>query len=132
MEFQISSPEPFTGKSPKDWDRWFRRFERYRIASGLVEKGKNLQVNMLLYLIGENGDDILASFALAQDDMKKYEVAEQKFCAYFNRRVKVIHERAIFNRIRQQNEESVNDYVVWLSISRPRSEFFGSCTRNDS
>ena len=68
MEFQISPPEPFTGKSPEDWDRWFRRFEKYRIASGLVEKGENLQVNMLLYLIGENGDDILASFALSQDD----------------------------------------------------------------
>ena len=109
MEFQISTSEPFTEKSPEDWDRCFRRLERCRIASGLADKDENLQVNMLLYVIGENGDDILVSCALSQDNMKKHEVVKQKFCEYFNQRVHVIYERAIFNRRRQQTAKSVND-----------------------
>ena len=81
MEFQISPPKPFTGKLPEEWNCWFRRFKRYRVASDLADKDENsLQVNMLLYLIGENRDDILASFALSQDNKKKYEVVKQKFC----------------------------------------------------
>ena len=76
-EFQISPPEPFTDKKQEDWDRWIRRFERYRVASGLAEKDDKMQVNRLLYLVGEKGENVLASFGLSEEDASKYDVVRQ-------------------------------------------------------
>ena len=45
-------------------------------ASGLSEKDETVQVNTLLYSMGDEADDILHSFTLSADDMKKYEVVK--------------------------------------------------------
>ena len=46
------------------WIRWSRRFERYRIASGLKTKPEYRQVSTLLYAMGDCADDILATLRL--------------------------------------------------------------------
>ena len=46
------------------WIRWSRRFERYRIASGLKTKPEYEQVSTLLYAMGDCADDILATLRL--------------------------------------------------------------------
>ncbi len=42
-----------------------RRFERFRSASGLSEKSAVVQVNALIYSMGDDADDILRSFGLS-------------------------------------------------------------------
>ena len=41
--YQVGPPEPFTFSRPEEWTRWSRRFERFRQASGLKEKGDEAQ-----------------------------------------------------------------------------------------
>ena len=57
--FQVSTPEKLNFK-PEDWERWIRRFERFRIASKLDKENAVAQENTLIYSMGDEADDILA------------------------------------------------------------------------
>ena len=81
--FQVSAPEPFTFSRPGEWPKWIRRFERFRVASGLSEKDDKTQVNTLIYSMGDQADDILSSFSLSADDSKKYAPVKAKFDGHF-------------------------------------------------
>ena len=96
--FQVATPEPFTFSRPDEWPKWIRRFERFRIASGLVSRDEEAQVNTLIYSMGDEADDVLRSFALSEEDRKSYGTVKAKFDAHFIQRRNVIFERAKFNR----------------------------------
>ena len=76
--------------------------ERFRIASGLDGKAEEAQVNTLLYSMGDEGDDILRSFSLSEEDQKKYNTVKAKFDGHFVKRRNTIFERAKFNSRRQE------------------------------
>ena len=88
--YQISAPEPFDCANSEEWTRWVRRFERFRSASGLAEKSGESQVNTLVYAMGDAADDILQSFALSEDDQKKYDTVKEKFDTYFTKKKNTI------------------------------------------
>ena len=50
--FQVNPPEQFTFK-PEEWGKWSRRFERFRIASGLSKESEDSQINALIYSMGD-------------------------------------------------------------------------------
>ena len=52
--------------------RLAQTFERFRKASGLNLKEEEMQVNTLLYSLGDATDDVLCSFNLAEEDAKNY------------------------------------------------------------
>lgn len=84
--FQISPPESFSFTNPEERPKWIRRFERYRLASGLSNKSAEVEVNALIYHMGDQADDILTSFGLLDDDKKKYDVVKAKFERHFIKR----------------------------------------------
>ena len=112
--FQVAIPEPFTFSRPEEWSKWIRRFERFRIASGLASREDDVQVNTLIYAMGDQADDVLRSFALSDMDRRKYDTVKEKFDGYFIRRRNVIYERAKFNRRKQEEGETVEAFVTAL------------------
>ena len=60
--YQVSPPEQFNFSYPQEWPKWARRFEWCRKASDLEEKEDEVQVNILIYAMGDDADDILCSF----------------------------------------------------------------------
>lgn len=70
--YQVSPPEQFTFSRPQEWSKWIRRFERFRSASGLNDKPEEVQVNTLIYTMGDEADDILRSFTLTEEDARVY------------------------------------------------------------
>ena len=68
---QLRPPEPFKFKSPDGWLKWKRRFEQYRDASGLSGESDARQVSTLLYCLGEEENDVLASTNISEADKKK-------------------------------------------------------------
>ena len=66
-----------------------RKFERFRMASGLNSKEEANQVNTLVYTMGESADDILNSMGLSEEDKSKYETVKGKFTAHFVKGVNV-------------------------------------------
>ena len=67
------------------------------MASGLSAKDDEMQVNTLIYAMGDEGDDILRSFDLSEVDCKKYDVVRGKFETHFVQQRNFIFERAKFN-----------------------------------
>ena len=112
--FQVSAPENFNFAHPDDWPKWIRRFERYRLASGLSSKSEEMQVNALIYYMGDQADDILLSFGLSDEDKKKYNTVKGKFEGHFVIRRNTIYERAKFNQRRQLPGESVDNFITAL------------------
>ena len=66
--YQITAPEHFNFNCPDEWPRWMRKFEHFRIASGLCEKSEANQVNTLIYTMGESADDISSSMGLSDEE----------------------------------------------------------------
>ena len=110
----IQPPEPFDTKSPSTWPRWKKRFERYRIACSLNEKSGEMQVSTLIYIMGPEAEDILASFGLSDDESKEYDDVMNKFDGYFVQRKNPIFERAKFNQRVQAETETVDQFVTAL------------------
>ena len=107
--YQVTPPQTFKFSTPGDWPKWSQRFERFRNASGLNEKGEESQINTLIYCMGDEANDILRSFGLSKEDKKKYDVVKGKFDAHFDTRKNVIFERAKFNK-----KVQVDDFITAL------------------
>ncbi|GLV38149.1 hypothetical protein CBL_10116 [Carabus blaptoides fortunei] len=72
----------FPFATPTEWTRWSRRFERFRIASGLNNKPEEEQFNSLIYLMRDQAD-ILISFNLTTEQAKQYETVMRLFKEHF-------------------------------------------------
>ena len=75
---QIQPPNQFHFRNPEGWIKWIQRFERYRIATELNLKGDEQQINTLLYMMGDEVDEIMKSFTFKKDNDKIYEKVKEK------------------------------------------------------
>ena len=120
-EARVAPPEAFNFRRPEEWTRWKRRFERYRSVSGLNTKDDAAQINTLIYCMGDDAEDILASFSLSEEDAKKYGTVEKKFDDHFNPRKNVIFERAKLTpgnkRMESLWKHSSRNFTSYLNIA---------------
>ena len=79
--YQVAPLETFKFKTPEDWLKRIQRFEQFRCTSGLNKKSQEIQVNTLVYSMGDEADDILSSFHLSSEDKVKYDIVKEKFDA---------------------------------------------------
>ena len=77
--FQISTLESFSFTNPEEWPKWIQRFEGYCLVSDLSDKMTEVQVNALVYHVGDLADDILTSFRPSDSDKRKYDMVKGKF-----------------------------------------------------
>ena len=91
-QLRLEPPEPFNFRAPDDWPRWKRRFEHFRIASGLQGRNQVQQVSTLLYCLGEEAEGVLTSTNVTADERKVYDTVIGKFDTFFKVRRKVIFE----------------------------------------
>ena len=71
-------------------------------------------MNTLLYSMGDEANDILRSFKLSSDELKKYDTVQAKFDQHFVKKRNVIFERAKFNMRKQEEGEPVDAFVTDL------------------
>ncbi|KAL7880825.1 hypothetical protein SRHO_G00030790 [Serrasalmus rhombeus] len=111
--FQVPPPDKFTFKA-EDWPKWIKRFERFRIASGLETQADENQVNALIYAMGEEAEDILTSLHLSPAEASDFNEVKNRLDAHFITRRNVIFERAKFNQRQQELGESVDCFITAL------------------
>ena len=114
--YQMSPPEAFNFKKPEEWPKWIRRFQRFRIASGLMDKSDETQVNTLVYSMGDEADDVMRSFKFDEGEVEDFETVKGKFEAFFVKRRNVIYERAWFNLRKQEEGETVAAFINDLYV----------------
>ena len=110
----LQPPPAFSFDEPDEWPKWRRRFKQFRVASGLSKEDKIRQVSTLLYCLGEQADDILASTNITDDDRKKYSKVLAKFDGHFKVRKNIIFEGAHFNRRQQEDGETEENFISSL------------------
>ena len=115
-----NSPPPLYFTEADAWPRWKKRFEQFRVASGLCNEDENRQVSTLLYCLGEGAEEVLQATATSLEKAKKqYREAIETFETYFRVKRNVIYERARFNSRNQLEGEPVEQYVLSLhSLAR--------------
>ncbi len=72
------------------------------------------QVSSLLYCLGEEANDVLASTNITEEDCKKFDVVLKKFDEIFGVWHNIIFERARFNQCNQLPGESAEKYISEL------------------
>lgn len=112
--FVIQPPEPFSFSSPNEWPKWKKRFQRFHTASGLSTNPEEHQIDALLYIMGDQAEDIFSTFQLTEAEAKKFDTIMGHFDAYFIPRRNVIFERARFNSRVQQEGESIEEFATSL------------------
>lgn len=120
---QILHPEPFDFSNPSDWARWVRRFQRFRVASGLKDKPDEYQVNSLLYTLGDAADDILGVLPLTDENKKKYDAVKTAFEQHCVGKHNVVFERAKFNMRCQQELERAEAFITSVHTLADRCSF---------
>ncbi len=122
-KFQIAPPKQFEFSQPDSWHVWIKRFERFRLASGLSEKDESTEIAALVYSMSSKAETVLASFTLTEDERKAYDSVKRKFDSHFVKRRNVIFERAKFNYRRQGDDESVESFVTALDTLSEHCQF---------
>ena len=73
----------FDFKMPDEWPQWKRRFEQFRLASGLPAKDDDRPVSTLLYCMEEDTEDTHTSTNISASDGKKYDAMIRQFDRFF-------------------------------------------------
>ena len=111
---RLEPPASFPFSRPDEWPQWKRRFEQFRLASGLSAEGDVRQISALLYCMGDEAEDMLVSTNVSEDDRKDYSRVIAKFDAFFKVPKNIIFERARFNGRSQREGESVEQFITSL------------------
>ena len=111
--FTLNPPTAYNFRQPEEWRKWLTRFEQFRIASGLSTESGERQVSSLLYCMGVDAEDVLATTNIS-NDKKDYSKVVRKFNEYFKVRKNTIFECANFNLTRQLADETVEQFITRL------------------
>ena len=111
---RLVPPQQFDFRKPDEWPWWLRRFEQYRVASGLSTEDEGKQVNTLLYCLGEEAGEVFAACDATDKAKKVYAEAVHTFEKFFGVRKNLIFERARFNSRDQMEGESTEQYLLVL------------------
>ena len=87
---------------------------KLRHASGLTAEDDSRQISTLLYCMGDNAEDTLASTNISRADRSRYAAVIAKFDAFFQVRNNVIFERARFNQRNQEEGEFAEQFITSL------------------
>ena len=111
---QLKPPDSFNFRRPDDWPHWKRRFQQFRVASGLAGDTEAKQISTLLYCLGKEAEAVLTSTNITEADKQVYDSVMTKFDEFFQVRRNIIFERARFNRRAQLQGETVEQYIMEL------------------
>ena len=114
----------FTGNVADNWKRFKQRFELYRLASGAHIKDDNMQVPLLLHVMGDEALEVYNSFSFDTEAAKnKYETVIEKFEEFCTPKKNVILERFYFNKASQETNEDFDHFVTRVKNLASTCEF---------
>lgn len=107
----IEHPKKFDFSSPQSWLQWKKRFVRYMKVSGLQHKDEDEKVNLFIYIMGEEAEEVLL---LAKEAPRTLDDAIKHFDQHFIPRKNTIFERFKFNSRVQNPGESIDNFITSL------------------
>lgn len=117
---RVAPPEKFNFNQPASWHQWYKRFERYLAVSGLSSKTDKEKIDILLYIMGEESEEVLIQFPIVPATFTQM---VKRFEDYFIPRRNVIFERFQFNSRVQKPGESADSFITSLHHLAEHCEF---------
>ncbi|KAJ8935648.1 hypothetical protein NQ314_012711 [Rhamnusium bicolor] len=108
---KVTPPDKFNFTNPATWPQWIKRFNRYMSVSGMSSKTDKEKIDILLYVMGEESEDVLIQFPTVSN---KYHELVKAFEDYFIPRRNVIFERFQFNSRVQRPGENIDSFITTL------------------
>lgn len=112
MFANVQAPAEFNFSQPQQWPQWRKRFERYMSVSGFGKKSDKEKLDMLVYLMGNEAEEILLQQNVSGTDT--YAEILTKFDKHFIPQRNVIFERYKFNSRIQRPGEPVENFITSL------------------
>lgn len=108
----VQAPTEFNFSQPQQWPQWKKRFDRYMSVSGFCKKLDKEKIDMLIYLMGNEAEEILLQQNLSGNET--YTDILDKFEKYFIPQRNIIFERFQFNSRVQKPGEPVENFITSL------------------
>ena len=102
------------------WKRWTKRLENLFVAIKLTDE--NRQKALLLYYGGE--ELMILCETLLDTEDATYKLAKIKLDAYFEPKINITYETYVFRSMKQEEDESVDQYYTRLKSAALRCEFY--------
>ena len=120
---KIPPPSSFNFNEPEKWKDWKRRFGRYWSASKLNEESQERQVDMLIYVMGSEAENVFDQLSLSDEERGNYNKVGQAFDLYFQPKTNTVHERCKFGQRVQTEGETSEAYIRALHVMAEKCEF---------
>ena len=104
---KLPAPAGFDFAHPEKWEDWIKRFERFRIGSKLDKEDGSVQVNCLIYTMGEQAEGIFSTMTLSEEDSTKYQPVVEAYKKHFTPKANPVHWRSILRRRFQGENENI-------------------------
>lgn len=108
----VCAPSEFNFSQPQSWPQWKKRFGRYLSVSGLSNKTDKEKVDILIYLMGNEAEEILLQYNLSGQET--YDEILTRFDTHFIPKRNIIFERFQFNSRVQLPGEPVENFIISL------------------
>ncbi|GBM93617.1 hypothetical protein AVEN_202566-1 [Araneus ventricosus] len=89
----------------------------------IIDQNRKLTVNSLLYIMGEQAEDIFSCFALSETEQDDFDIVLKKFNNLFFHKKNTIFEHAQFNIRVQLDGESINTCIKALYTLADHCEY---------
>jgi hypothetical protein len=122
--FRPPDPISFDDSRSIKWNKFKAAFQYFIKATGVIKEDKDVQVATLLNLIGAEGQDIYSTFKWGTGEDKDDLIdVYKKFDNYCTPLTNVVYERYCFFNRKQNDGESINEYMTSLRLLMKSCEF---------
>ena len=105
---QLPVPKEFDYSRPDGFTDWLKQFKLYRIANGLINKGRNVQIATLLYTMGGDSQQLYDTFSFTKkEDKDNFDVVTKALQDYFTPKRNTIHLRSQIHVRNQTNPSRI-------------------------
>lgn len=105
------------------WDTWIKDFEWYLQGIGKEEADEKERIGKLMSAAGPNAQSLFDTFNLSDANKKVYEEVKKAFKAYCNPRKRILYERHVFQSAKQEDSESIDQYLTKLRMLIKNCEY---------
>ncbi|XP_045450007.1 uncharacterized protein K02A2.6-like [Melitaea cinxia] len=114
----LKPPTGLKNLSMEEYKKFIQRFEIYRLASGANSESSEVQTALLLHCMGEEAQDIHATFDFAKGEAYNYEKVITKFNEYFiPRKNESVNSHLFFTRNQKEGETFDSFYTDIKKLS---------------
>jgi hypothetical protein len=119
----VRPPAAFDFTKPAGWKEWYKRYTRYHSVAKLSKETDQIQIDTLLYVMGETAEEIFIQLTLSDDDKKKYSKVTEALDKYFQPRNNLVQHVVQFHDRTQKPNESNEEYIRDVYSLASKCEF---------